>query len=314
MMIPADDPRLAPIYLRRELLASGHNDKTLAAALRRGTFRRPRTGAYVDGRLWDALTPEQRFAIRSRAAYRQAKTAVVLSHSSSLPFLDGAAWGLDLAEVHLTRLDGKAGRREAGVRQHCGGLLDADITEAYGLRMTSPLRTSLDVASAATVEAALCVVNQFLHRGDFTLDRLRERYADGMERWPNSLRTNLVLQLADGRMESVGESRFSYHAWKQGLPAMVPQYEVVSNGVLVARLDFALPDYGVWIEFDGKGKYVDHLVAGQTAADVVLREKKREDMIREVTGWRCLRITWADLADPVRLAARIRDFIGRRAA
>jgi hypothetical protein len=39
---------------------------------------------------------------------------------------------------------------------------------------------------------------------------------------------------------------------------------------------------------------------------VVLREKRREDRVRELTGWRCIRVTWADLENPARLVARIR--------
>ena len=63
------------------------------------------------------------------------------------------------------------------------------------------------------------------------------------------------------------------------------------------------------MEFDGRQKYVQFLREGESVTDAVLREKRREDMVCELTGWRCMRITWADLADPVRLAARIRAFL-----
>ena len=33
----------------------------------------------------------------------------------------------------------------------------------------------------------------------------------------------------------------------------------------------------------------------------MLREKRREERVAELTGWRCIRITWADLAYPERL-------------
>ena len=36
-----------------------------------------------------------------------------------------------------------------------------------------------------------------------------------------------------------------------------------------------------------------------------------EDLVRELTGWICIRVTWADLADPARLAARIRAALAR---
>ena len=41
------------------------------------------------------------------------------------------------------------------------------------------------------------------------LAALRARYA-AMAQWPNTLITDLVLRLADGRSESVGETRARY--------------------------------------------------------------------------------------------------------
>ena len=306
-----DDPRLTAVWLRKELLAAGENEKTLRQSLQRGLYRRPRTGAYVDGAVWDAATAEARYAIKARAAYRQARTDVILSHASALPFNEAPLWGVDLAEVHLTRADGKTGRREAGIRQHCGRLVDGDVREVHGFQVMSPMRNCLEISTTASVEVALVVVNHFLHRGDFALEELRKRYSDGMERWPHSLTTDLVLRLADPRIESVGEARTAYMFWKQRLPMPVPQYEVYDGDVLVARLDFALPELGVWFEFDGKVKYQGSAGSNEDAATVVFREKRREDRVRELTGWRCLRITWQDLADPVKLAARIRAFIAR---
>ena len=170
-----DDPRLTDVWLRKELLASGENEKTLRHALRSGVYRRPRTGAYVDGAVWDSADAEVRYAIKVRAAYRQAKTEVVLSHASALPFNQAPTWGIDLSEIHLTRTDGKTGRREAGIRQHCGHLVDGDVHEVHGLMVMSPLRNCLEVSTAASVEAALVVVNHFLHQGAFTVADLHRR-------------------------------------------------------------------------------------------------------------------------------------------
>ena len=60
------------------------------------------------------------------------------------------------------------------------------------------------------------------------------------------------------------------------------------------------------MEFDGRVKYEKLLEPGQRASDVVIAEKRREDLIRRLTGWRCLRITWSDLEHPERTAAMIR--------
>ena len=84
------------------------------------------------------------------------------------------------------------------------------------------------------------------------------------------------------------------------------------DGSCWARLDFAWPDLGVWVEIDGRAKYDRLLGPGETAADVVWREKRREDEVRRRTGWRCLRITWADLQDPERLLRLLRAFLAGR--
>lgn len=314
MYLAPGDPRLTPITLRSELLAAGETDQSLARALRTGTMERPRRGAYVDGPLWRSLSEEQRYAVRSRAAYRQARTGVVLSHTSALPMLDGPLWGLDLREAHLTRQDQKTGRREAGVRQHCGLLIDGDTITAHGLIISSPLRAALEVMTLGSTEVGLGIANHFLHRGDFTKDELRDRYEHSIDRWPGSLKAEVVLRLADERIESLGESRTSHFLWKCHFPRPEPQYHVYDNGLLIARLDFALPEQKVWLEFDGKVKYQRYVREGEDVTDVVLREKRREERIAELTGWRCLRITWIDLAYPERLAARLQRLIDSMAA
>ncbi|KQW47543.1 hypothetical protein ASC77_13915 [Nocardioides sp. Root1257] len=62
----------------------------------------------------------------------------------------------------------------------------------------------------------------------------------------------------------------------------------------------------MFLEFDGKEKYLRHRRPGESVVDAVLREKRREERICGITGWRCIRITWADLFEPERTAARIR--------
>ncbi|HWJ66543.1 MAG TPA: hypothetical protein VNT31_07695 [Nocardioides sp.] len=309
MQLPADDPRLSPIHLRRELLAAGHTDRSLTRALARGDLARPRRGAYTDGPSWRAMSREERYAVTCRAAYRQANTEVVLSHVSSLPFLVAPLWGLDLDEVHLTREDGLTGRRERGIQRHCGKLLDGDVVETHGLRVMSAVRAALETTMLGSTEAGLVVVNHFLHRGDFDVEALRERYHGSMDYWPDSLATDLVLRLANPLVESVAETRTEYFCFMRGLPRPIAQFEVRDGDMVVARLDFAFPDLGFWIEFDGRVKYERHLRPGENPADAVIREKRREELVAELTGWRCLRITWADLADPDALERRIRRLI-----
>ena len=61
------------------------------------------------------------------------------------------------------------------------------------------------------------------------------------------------------------------------------------------------------MEFDGRVKYEALLRPGERASDVVFREKRREERICRLTGWRCIRIAWADLDRPASTATMIRD-------
>jgi hypothetical protein len=310
----ADDPRNAPVYLRKTLLAQGHNDRSIARLVAAGVLVRVRHGAYADKATYDGLDAAGRHGLRARAVTQQAKTRVVLSHVSGLPEYDAPTWGIDLSDVHVTRKDGKAGRREAGVRQHCGSILPGDVVERHGLEVMSATRLSLEVTTVAGVEAGLVVVNHFLHCRATTKEELMERYAL-MEHWPNTLRTGLVLQWADPRIESVGESRTLHLILRSGLPAPEPQYAITDgSGREVARVDFAWPELGVFLEFDGMVKYEKLLKPGESASAVVVAEKKRESLICRMTGWRCIRITWGDLSRPEATVAYIRAELSQASA
>lgn len=305
-----DDPRNSPVILRREMIEGGMNDAAIARLVRAGILAKVRFGAYVDGPRWRSLDQAGRYGIFTRAAIRQAKTGVIASHVSALPEYDVPLWGLDLSHVHLTRRDGRTGRKAAGVHQHCGVVLDDDVVTVNGIEIMSATRTALEVTCVADTESSLAVVNALLHEGLTTIDALRARYAPMVE-WPGSLHTELVLRLADRRIENLAESRTLHLCWRHHIPRPHPQYEISDAlGEILARLDFAWPESGVWLEFDGKEKYVKHRRPGESVVDAVLREKAREQMISELTGWRCIRITWADLENPRATAERILRMLG----
>jgi hypothetical protein len=303
---PPEDPRRTPVTLRREYIAVGYTDRALANLVRDGVLARARRGAYVAGPVWESLSTEGRHSVTARAVVQQAKTEVVLSHTTGLLEYDVPIWDLDLRDTHVTRRDGKVGRQEAGVRQHKGSIGPGDVIVRNGVKAMSPTRLGLEVTTVTDLEHSLVVVNHLLHVGHTTLEALAERYRT-MSQWPNTLITDLVLRLANPKIESVGESRTFYLCYSQSLPMPEPQYEVKdAMGRVIARVDFAWPELGVFLEFDGKVKYEKLLRDGERASDVVVREKEREGLICRVTGWRCIRITWADLERPERTAARIR--------
>lgn len=218
----------SPIMLRSELLAAGHSDRDLARMVRAGVLQRVRRGAYVDALAWAAASAEERHVLTAHAVVKQGQTRLVVSHTSALPFFGAPSWGLCLDDVHVSRPDARCGRRERGVRQHRGVLLDTDLTVRRGLEVTAGTKTALDITCCAGMEASLVAINYLLRCGFTTLADMRERYA-AMEHDPFTLKTDLVLRLADPRPESVGEVRTMFLLYRGGVPAPIPQYELLDD-------------------------------------------------------------------------------------
>ena len=78
----------------------------------------------------------------------------------------------------------------------------------------------------------------------------------------------------------------------------------------MARVDFLFRAQRVVVEFDGAVKYGGPGTQGQLA---LVAEKRREDTIRRL-GYVVVRLTWADLASPERVASLIRAAIRLAAA
>jgi len=302
------DPRLTRIMLRGALIDAGWSDRGIARMVKCGIWVKVRRGAYAVRKDWRRLDTAGQHVVRTRAVMRQANTEVVASHVSGLMLYDGPTWGLDLDSVHVTRTDRRAGRAEAGVSQHRGKILEGDVVHRLGIPVMAAARLGLEVTTVAGTEAALVAVNHLLHSRATTLEQMRSRYEQGIDCWARTLSTDVVLRLADRRIESPGESRVLYLCYLYGLPAPEPQYKVRDRrGKVIARVDFAWPELGLFVEFDGLIKYQKPLKDGEEPSDVVIAEKRREDLVCELTGWRCLRLVWADLERPDHTAGRIRD-------
>lgn len=301
------------VFLRREAIELGYDDKQLSRWLRSGITYRVRQGAYCLASTWKDADLDTRRLITADAVIRQAKVDGVLSHGSAL-----ATYGAPGTEqlddhVHVTRCDARSGRKQAGVNQHRGWFGVNDVTYREGRWVTSGTRTALDIMAQLDVLHALIVVDAMLYAGHTTLEHLHHRYAT-MRTWPNMLRAELVLFLADGASESPGETWVRYLCWRGQLPKPILQYEVHDLGRLIARLDLAWPWLGVWVEFDGLVKYRAPYNPGLTAEEVVIREKRREDAVRRITGWTCVRFTWSDLQNPRQVLRQIRQAMEHRAA
>ena len=90
-----------------------------------------------------------------------------------------------------------------------------------------------------------------------------------------------VVELADGRSESVGESWCRLVFAAIGLAQPEQQVEICDErGAFVARVDFRIRDRRLVIEFDGLAEY-----AGSSGQDALVAEKRREDALRRLGYW-----------------------------
>ena len=293
-------------FSRQDALDSGYNDNAIMRAVRSDLWTRIRTGSYTFSDLWLNWDEFERHRATARAVVRKLGNSVALSHTSAAIELGLTVWDADLSLVHVTRLDGGAGRTEAGVQHHEGLCLDVDLVERNGFRTVNHARAGLEHASLVSTESAVMTLDAGLHEAHFSDDDMQEAFAL-MQSWPGIQRLQIAVRFADGRAESVGESRSRWLCYKHGLPTPELQFEVYDErGRLVGRTDFAWPEHRLLGEFDGKIKYGRLLKPGEEPGDVVLREKRREDLLREILQWAVVRIMWADLYRSTETAARIR--------
>jgi very-short-patch-repair endonuclease len=300
------------VLLRRDAIAAGYDDKLLARLVRSGQICRIRHGAYAETKTWSELDERGRHVLLCEAVVAQYVEGIALSHDSAVLVHDGPDYGLDLSSVHVTHFDG-GGRKGAKVVHHEGRCGVLDITRIGDHWVTSPARTVLDVSMRHGLQTGVVVADDFIHRGLTTTAELWQMH-DVVRDWPGALINRLVIHLATGKSESVAETLSLLLFRSQRLPRPEQQFEIFHpHGLLAGRVDFAWPEHKVFVEVDGKSKYLRFRRPGETIEQAVLREKQREDLIRELTGWICIRLVWADLFKPEASAARIRAAMARAA-
>jgi hypothetical protein len=307
-MIESADPH-PPVLLRREAVGAGWSDDELGRLVRAGELSRLRRGAYVNG----VLPPDDgaAHALLVQATLAGLRRPAVVSHQSAAVLHGLPLWNTPLDRVHVTRRPPAWNDISGVLRCHVARLRDDEVVEVEGLAVTDPVRTALDLARSLPHEAAVVVLDAALHRGLLTQDGLRERLFD-IAGTPGSRSAARAVEFADGRSESVGESRSRVILHRWNLPPSALQLEVRSAaGGLVGRCDFAWEQQRLVGEFDGRIKYGRLLRQGQHPGDAVFEEKRREDAIRD-EGWGVLRWVWSDLQVPHRLAARVRRAQERR--
>lgn len=113
--------------------------------------------------------------------------------------------------------------------------------------------------------------------------------------WAGARAARLMVRLADPGADSAAETLYRFACVEHGLPRPVTQFVVEDHdGLLIARTDLGFPEYCHVAEMDGLAKYHRHVRPGETPADVIVREKIREDRIR-AQGYGVTRALYRDV-------------------
>jgi predicted transcriptional regulator of viral defense system len=199
--------RLADIRTVAELRAAGRSSAQIETLVRRGTLIQIRRGVYACA---DEATRVRRYRngdhiLRTAAALATIGPGAVASHqtAASIHYLDLLTE--PGTEVTLTRIPGQNRSGRAGLRVHSADLPREHVTEAYGMPVTTPARTVLDLARNLGFRAGVVEADSALHRKLVTKAEL-ESVRSYCSRWPGATQAAGVVAFADALSESALES------------------------------------------------------------------------------------------------------------
>jgi hypothetical protein len=307
------------LHSRDDILRSS-TERELRAWVATGDLKRVHRGWYVHDADWRDLWNEGRHLLEVLAAARSSTGAGLIFCGASAAVL----WGLPLhrlapKRVHVLITGARHGRTKGTMMHHSVETRADEIVEIGSIRCTSLDRTVIDIACSSSPEAALSCADAALRREAVQGQRQNEALANAWHARVGARAATMtvrgvrqardLLAFADGRAQLPGESISRLHLRSLGFDDIRLQSKVVGVAGEEYWLDFAFPSLRVFGEFDGRAKYVDDRLRGtRTAETVVLDEKRREDNIRGVTGWRVVRWGWEDIASADALGARLAAF------
>lgn len=256
--------------------------------LQNGPYLRVLHGVYAD----PSLTRDHR--LRCRAAALLMPSSALLGGRSAAALLGAPAPGYG-DPVTVVVPAGTKWRGPEGVRVHSADVAASDVQrDEEGIRHTGAMRTAWDVGTLEPIGTAVGVLDAMVRMSLLDVGSLQRMHEQPMGAW-RSARARRAFALVDGRSESPPESWVRVACAMAGLPAPVPQYEVVQDGVWLARVDLAWPEHRVIVEYDGE----HHFEGLQIAKDDV----RLKALV--VAGWRVIRLSAADLRNTDDVVGRI---------
>ena len=282
-------------FTAQDAVDAGVPRRWLGELTRAGLLRNPIKGVYLSTQRPDdtasrlaclaLVTPEDAVVVDRHAGWAQGANMLLLpnEHLNALP----VAMFLPHGRGRLRNKLADSGERT---------FLDRDITVVAGVRMTTPLRTALDLGRQRWPEPALTALDALHRLGAFTVEELvSEVDRFRRMRWVTTLRT--VAPHTDGRSQSGGETVVRWR-WKNlPVPPPQPQVEVRSDG-RTAFVDVGNEGLRFGVEFQG--------VEWHTGKEREDKDEHRFAWLRDDAGW-IVEPVWT--ADVYGRNARVEDVI-----
>ena len=239
-----------------------------------------------------------RFGSDPVTAFDRCLSLVVATEGAASGAVAGVLHGLDSVELRApdATLPPNASHKRPGVRRRAP---IGDVTVYGGIPCVSALQTLVDLAAEVDDDRWEQMLESALRKGLVTVAELDAWLPElGRRRVPGTSRIRRVLAKRPPGAPATGsllETLFvQLRRLVPGSSEPLRQVEVRNaHGELVAVVDFAWPELGIFIELDGQHH------AGQPVHDA-----RRETNVIAATGWLVARFTWDEIVHHPKATAR----------
>ncbi len=279
--------------------------------LARGAFVSLRRGVYVEEAVRARASQDDRRAHALEiAALRLALACDAVAGGVSAAYLLGLETLRGPREYTLlTEDDTRRCRQRDGYLLRVVALPPQHRELRFGVPVTSPARTVVDIARSGTLTEGVVVADSALRTRAVTARQLTVMLAE-CRGWCGLTQAHHAITLADPRAESVLESVSRVAMHEHGIPAPRSQVVIGDDHGPFARVDFAWDEFGVIGEADGLGKYEPD--GRRTTREIVRDEKRREERLADL-GFTVVRWGWHTAMNPPLLARRLHNAFARSA-
>ena len=142
-----------------------------------------------------------------------------------------------------------------GVRVHRSQTAFDVVRDADDVPVTSPLRTAWDTAALESLGTGVAALDAMVRTGAVRGDELTAMTLSNAGRW-GVAKVRRAVELVDPRAESPPESRVRVALVLAGL-SPVPQFDVFDGGEWLGRVDLAMPEAKIAVEYEGAYHFED---------------------------------------------------------